>query len=319
MIRWLALLLLVLVATSAEAHPLAPASLQLTEGEGGTIAVTFKQPRIGPRGSRPTPRWPDACVPGPISSTSDEAEARVERLTLRCDALVGERFEVSGLGDLNALLILKRRDGSVDRALLDGTHPSFTVPPREPATRVVGDFLRLGLAHLFGGLDHLLFLLGLLLLAERRRQAIVALTSFTLGHSLTLAAATFGWLRLPPALAESAIALSLVVVAVALVHRRGARHSPLLALGFGLVHGLGFASGLVAAGLPSGRVPLALFGFNLGIELGQLACALAGWALMAWLRKSARLPSRARLQPLAGYAMGCLAAMWLWERATPLL
>jgi hydrogenase/urease accessory protein HupE len=173
---------------------------------------------------------------------------------------------------------------------------------------------RLGVEHLAGGLDHVLFVLALVLLATSARRLVATVTAFTLGHSLTLAASALGVLALPSAWAEIGIALTLVVVALQVLDDDGAHaHGPLLAGAFGLVHGLGFSTALGEIGLPAGaRVP-ALLGFNVGVELGQLAVVLVAWPLQHALERHA--PRGRALSRIAlGYAIGALAFMWMLER-----
>ena len=184
-------------------------------------------------------------------------------------------------------------------------------------------YATLGVAHILTGLDHLLFVAGLLLLARTPRRLVETVTAFTVGHSITLTLAVLDLVRVPVAPIELAIALSVFWLAVELARtpRRPTlvqRRPSLLAGLFGLLHGLGFAAALQAVGLPSGDVPLALVAFNAGIEAGQLGfvavCLLAAAALrrlpLAWPRWARELPL---------YAMGSLAAFWCFERAAALL
>ncbi|MFN8644922.1 MAG: HupE/UreJ family protein, partial [Candidatus Binatia bacterium] len=202
--------------------------------------------------------------------------------------------------------------------------PLFTVPPRENPWAIAGAYARLGVAHILTGLDHLLFVAGLLLLARTPRRAASTVTAFAVGHSLTLALAVLGLVPLPTAPIELAIALSVFWLAVELARdpRPGstlARRRPVLLAGlFGLLHGLGFAGALQAVGLPSGDGALALLAFNVGIELGQLAFVAAWFAAAAVARRLApTVPPWARPLPL--YAMGSLAAFWCFERTAALV
>jgi len=158
------------------------------------------------------------------------------------------------------------------------------------------------------------------LLVPVLRMLFWTITCFTLGHSITLSLATLGFLGLPPALTEFAIAASILVVAVELAHGEQAPPSLLrrtpwaLAVGFGLLHGLGFAGALAEIGLPQEEIPLALFGFNVGIELGQLAFVGGVLAALRWLRPLVR-QGPAWLSRVPAYGIGSLAAYWCFERA----
>jgi len=215
-------------------------------------------------------------------------------------------------------------DGRSVQAVLRGSQPFHVVPERPSRLGVVRDYLRLGLEHIASGLDHLLFVLGLLLLVGGRLAPVVkTVTAFTLGHSVTLSLAVLGFVRFPVGLIELAIAASVFVLGAELARGPGAPASRLrrfpwaMAGAFGLLHGFGFAGALAQVGLPSGEIPLSLFAFNLGIELGQLAfvaLALAGWRLLVL----ARAPAPAWLRAAPAYGIGTLAAYWCLERAAGL-
>jgi hydrogenase/urease accessory protein HupE len=200
--------------------------------------------------------------------------------------------------------------------------PHFTVSVRPSALRVLADYVRLGIDHILSGADHLLFVFGLVLLVGGARRVAATVTAFTIGHSITLAAVTLDLVRVPAAPAELLIALSVFVLAVELA-RPGQpvtlvrRFSGLMAGTFGLLHGFGFAGSLREAGLPSGDVPLALLGFNVGVEFGQIAFVAC---VLVARRALDRLPlPAARLERVPVYVMGSLAALWCFQRAGALL
>ncbi|MDO8419259.1 MAG: HupE/UreJ family protein, partial [Rubrivivax sp.] len=189
-------------------------------------------------------------------------------------------------------------------------------------------YLRDGVWHIWIGFDHVLFLLSLLLPAvgvwvARRWQPVDRfgpafwdvfriVTSFTVAHSVTLSLATLGWVSLPSRLVESAIAASVVLAALNNVWPLFLGRRWVMAFAFGLVHGFGFASVLADLGLPQGTLALALVGFNVGVELGQLAIVLAFLPLAYALRRS-WFYRRAVL--LGGsLVIAALAAVWLAER-----
>lgn len=320
------LLALLLGPRGAQAHPLAPAVLALRE-QAQTPArydVSFRRSPLA--ASRLELAWPHGCRPE-SSRTTSRADQVEDTFVLACARpLSGQTLRVFGLVDLGIGVVvhLEHAEGGSVRALLSPEKASFTVPPRTTRWPVLCDYVGLGIEHLVTGFDHVLFIVGLVLLVPGLRARVVALTAFTVGHSITLASAALGLLRLPQAPVELGIALSLIVLALevlALASTGSARRPRMLhamAAGFGLLHGLGFASALADAGLPAHAVPLALLGFNLGVELGQLAIVLGLWPL---LHAATRLQP-ARLRALvrgAGYAIGSLAAMWCIERTVLLL
>ena len=229
-------------------------------------------------------------------------------------------MSVSGLADdqSSALLRLNLAEDIFHQAVFTATEPQFVVPAEGTAGNITQDYIQLGAEHIWEGPDHLLFVMGLLLLVGWNRRLILTVTAFTLGHSVTLAMVTLGVFDYPVTLVEFMIALSIYVLAVELARADGGgalwRQPWWLAAGFGLLHGMGFAGALAETGLPQSNVPLALLAFNIGIELGQLAfIALLGLLLAV----GAKLGGGHRitvLRPLPIFALGGLSAMWCIER-----
>ena len=168
-----------------------------------------------------------------------------------------------------------------------------------------------------------MFVLGLLLLIVGRRKLIGAVTSFTLGHSVTLGLAVFDLIRVPQQIVEVAIAITLVMVALELVrkdvHAKSLLRSRpwLAAFGFGLLHGLGFAGALREAGLPGDEIPVALLFFNVGIEVGQLAFIAVAFVVIAWTQKA--VVERFWIDRVGAYGIGSLAVFWVLERSATLV
>ncbi|MCC6765205.1 MAG: HupE/UreJ family protein [Deltaproteobacteria bacterium] len=321
------------------AHALSPALLGLRETTPGTFAVTWKIPTLRLIGAELRPVLPPACAATGPPTIDETTESLTSHWTADCGTtgLVGATLGVDGLGGAktDALLHLELADGRTIDTVLRARDPTFIVSERDTALDVARRYVGLGVDHILTGYDHLLFVFGLLLLATDWRRLVATITAFTLGHSVTLTLAVLDVARVPPAPVEVLIAFSIFVLAVELARPRsradadrldggagGAtrmRRRPwLMALAFGFLHGLGFAGTLRAAGLPADAVPLALLGFNAGIELGQLAFVLTVLALRALTRPVvARLPAWADAVPI--YAMGSLAACWMIERARLLL
>ena len=321
MTRLVLLALLLALGTRAEAHRLAPSYLELREQAPGVFAVLWRTPQLIARGARLEPVLP--CERQGDPSAELAPTALVERSTLVCPGgLVGRELRVEGLAGsgTDAIVRIAFADGREVRSVLGAARPSLRVPARESAFAVAAAYLRFGVEHLASGLDHALFVLGLLALLRGGRPLLLAITAFTLGHSATLAAASLGGVRLPAAPVEIAIAASLVALAAALARpaesppSRLVRRPVLLPFGFGLLHGLGFAGTLAEAGLPGHALPLALLSFNGGIELGQLAIVALAAPVLALLAR-APLPRRGFLCELPATALGGIGVYLALERA----
>jgi len=202
--------------------------------------------------------------------------------------------------------------------------------PQQDTGAVFVSYLVLGIEHILYGLDHLMFVFALLFLIPNLRRLIGAITPFTVAHSISLAAATFGWVVLPAAPVEALIALSIVFLAAELSKPPGQdqrlteRRPWIVAFGFGLLHGLGFAGTLLEVGLPNGEVPLALFSFNVGVEAGQLlfitlviATRLSLASLAPTMMAAAGHRGGVALGTV-GYLMGGTAAFWFFSRVAAL-
>jgi len=177
----------------------------------------------------------------------------------------------------------------------------------------------MGTIHILEGVDHLLFVLALLLIVSGLGPLFKAVTAFTVAHSITLALATLGVIHVPPAPTEAIIALSILFLAAEIVHKHDGRMGLterwpwLIAFLFGLFHGLGFAGALSEIGVPQAEVPLALLMFNVGVEVGQLLFIVVVVSVMALFRRLA-LTAPVGAWRVAPYAIGSLAAFWTIQR-----
>lgn len=300
---------LALLSPFAAAHEMSIAEMELRETAPGDFlwlwsATNDKQRTVS---LDLKPRWPEHCT--------------VETNALHCGAqgLTG-RLVVEGVGKSYSAVMVKVfwRDGQMRVYTLTGGQPAVQLygAANDPRGRgeIASAYLVLGIEHILSGIDHLLFVFGLLFLVGFQRRLVWTITAFTAAHSLTLASAALGWLTLRPPPVEASIALSIVLVAGEALNPRAslARRWPvLLAFLFGLVHGLGFAGALKEVGLPEHYLPTALLCFNLGVEIGQLLTVAAAW--LAWLALS-RLPIAARARTPLLYAIGSVAAYWSWLR-----
>ena len=215
-----------------------------------------------------------------------------------------------------------RADGSVQVVRLTPSMPQFAFEATPGSLQVARAYTLLGVEHILRGVDHLLFVLALMLLVRDKWLLVKTITAFTVAHSVTLAAATLGWMRVSQPPVEAVIALSIVFLAAELAKQGRAeagltvRHPWIVAFVFGLLHGFGFAGALREVGLPESDVPLALLTFNIGVELGQLLF-IAGVLLVLALLGRVRTRSPAWTHAMPAYAIGTMATFWLLQRIAP--
>ena len=316
-------LLPLLFSGVAAAHEVRPAYLEIRESLRGRYQVLWKVPQRGEYILGLKVLWPHGARDAASPAEESVGDALIQRRVMEFgpDGLVGKRIAIDGLvtTTTDVLVRIELFDGRVQTHLLKPGSATFIVPARRPAIDVLRGYLGMGIEHIFSGFDHLLFVLGLLLLVSGLSRLVKTVTAFTLAHSLTLGFATLGLVRVPQPPVEAAIALSIVFLARELIQsQRGnggiaTRRPWLMSFGFGLLHGFGFAGALSAVGLPQGDVPLALAGFNAGVEVGQLLFVGAALLVVAVARRVAvRAPVWLRAAP--AYGIGSLAAFWTIAR-----
>lgn len=316
-------------------HEVRPAYLEIRQTGPEFYDVLWKVPALGenarlaiyielPGGTQ------DVAAP---RSTFDGGAFFERRSIRREGGLNGHPIAVEGLSATatDVLVRIESLDGTTQTERLSPTKTSFIVQAAPSRWQVATTYMRLGIEHILLGYDHLLFVLALVILVRTWRRVALTVTAFTVAHSITLAAATLGFVNVPGPPVEAAIALSIMLVAVEIVNaRRGipsltARWPWLVAFCFGLLHGFGFAGALAEVGLPHHAIPVALLFFNLGVEIGQLSF-VALVLTLAWLLKTAALRFKPdmvqrsihRCDVTAAYAIGAVAAYWLIGRAAAL-
>lgn len=292
-----------LLGSHASAHELSMAEMRVREVSKGEFLWMWTAAEKRAAEDDLKPVWPEGC----------SAESNV----VHCGpAGMHGTLSIDGVGKRYSAALVK-----ID--WLDGQARVYTLTAGQPTVQLYGAaddrrgwgqiakaYTLLGIEHILTGIDHLLFVIGLLFLVGFNRRLVATITAFTLAHSLTLASAALGWLTLRSPPVEATIALSIMLVAGEALHQRPtlARRWPaLVAFLFGLVHGLGFAGALQQIGLPQQHLAIALLTFNVGVEIGQLGvvgCAWLGWRL---LQRSTAF-QRARTPAL--YAIGSVAAYW---------
>ena len=321
------LLLGISLALPAAADDFRPAYLQLRQVDATTYDVLWKLPALDESTTlKLRPQFPPGAQVITPPSSSYAAGTAVQRWRMQIDGgLTGKSIEFPNLAAtrIDVLVRVERSDGTSQVGRVLPLAPSFLVTASPGAFEVAQTYTVLGIEHILAGLDHLLFVLALLLLVQGTRRLIATITAFTVAHSLTLFAATLGWLNVPGPPVEAVIALSIVFLAGEIVHARQGRpgltqRRPwIVAFSFGLLHGLGFAGALAEVGLPPLSIPTALLFFNVGVEIGQLifiAVVLGAINIGRHIARRLKFEAPSWWWRVPPYAIGGIASFWLVQR-----
>lgn len=311
------LVVLALWATAAGAHELSMAEMAMHQVSVREFLWQWTASGRAPASQHLTPVWPEGC----------SADGNL----VRCgEAGMRGTLKIEGVGKRYSAVMLRIY-------WLDGQARVYTLTSGQPTVRLYGSaddkrgmgeiasaYTALGIEHILLGVDHLLFVLGLMWLVSTRWMLVKTITSFTIAHSITLAAATLGWVGVPERPVNAAIALSIVFVAVEILrNQRGhagltVRYPWIVAFAFGLLHGFGFAGALTKLGLPQENIPAALLFFNIGVEIGQLAFVFVVLAL-AWAHRTLQANFPRWSAPIPAYAIGTIAMFWFGGRFASIL
>jgi hydrogenase/urease accessory protein HupE len=316
------------VASVASAHEARPAYLEIRETAPGQFSVLWRTPVLAGRRLPVALRLPDGTKNLREPAVEELADSLLERRWVDGgpNGLAGKRIDFAGLQMTltDVLVRVEMRDGRTWTVSIHPSQPWVAIAASQGWLGVVGTYVVQGIRHILFGADHMLFVLGLLLIVKDRWMLLKTVSAFTAAHSLTLAIATLGYAEVPLSPLNAAIALSILFLGPEIVRSwRGEtsltiHHPWVVAFAFGLLHGFGFASALTGAGLPRHELPLALISFNVGVELGQLGFIAVVLALERSFRiLEVRWPRWA--QALPGYIVGSLGAFWTIERVTILL
>jgi len=321
------LLLFFLAAQATHAHESRPAYLEIKEAAPGQFSVLWRTPVLAGKRLPLVLQMPDGVKNLREPVVQELADSLVERRWIDAghSGLAGKRIEIAGLQ-------LTITDALVRFEMLDGRNWTVIVRPSQPWVEMAaaqtwvetaGAYVMEGVRHILYGPDHLLFVLGLMLIVKGRWTLLKTVTAFTVAHSITLAIATFGYANVPAPPLNAAIALSILFLSPEIVRTwRGEtsftiRHPWVVAFAFGLLHGFGFATALTNAGLPRQELPLALVSFNVGVELGQLGFIAVVLAVQQTLR-ALQIRWKGWVKLLPGYAVGSIGAFWTIERVATL-
>jgi hydrogenase/urease accessory protein HupE len=304
-------------------HEARPAYLEIKETSPGQFNVLWRTPVLSGMRMPIVLKLPEDTKNLLEPTVEELADSLVERRVIDAGphGLAGKRIEFVGLAAsiTDVLVRVEMLDGRSWTTIVRPSQSWFEIAASQSRLQVAGEFIVQGIRHILFGADHLLFVLGLLLIVKNRWMLLKTVTAFTCAHSITLAIATLGYAEAPMLPLNAAIALSILFLGPEIVRSwRGEtsftiRHPWVVAFAFGLLHGFGFASALTSAGLPRHELPLALLSFNMGVEIGQISFV----ALILLLERAFRLLEirwPRWVQALPGYTVGSLGAFWTWQR-----
>jgi hydrogenase/urease accessory protein HupE len=322
--------LLVLLAGlhAAHAHEARPAYLELKETAPGQFSMIWRTPVLAGMRLPIALKLPEGLRNVEEPSVQELPDSLLERRAIDAGAagLAGKRIEFPGLQltITDVLVRVELLDGRTVQTIVRPSQPWVEIAASQTRWEVMGTYVVEGLRHILFGADHLLFVLGLLLIVSNGWMLVKTVTAFTVAHSITLAMATFGIANVPALPLNAAIALSILFLGPEIVRVwRGQtsftiRHPWVVAFVFGLLHGFGFATALTSAGLPRSDLPLALLSFNVGVELGQLGFVALILAMKVSFRTlQVRWPRWVEVLP--GYTVGALGAFWTIQRTELLI
>ena len=313
-------------ASVSHGHALQPGFLELRLVDTDLYSVLWKKPANRGKPMAISAVLPENCDQAKPPASVWDGMAYLARWTARCaGGLEGGEIRIDGLDQTSTDVLVRFdfTDGNVESRRLTPEDSSFTVPAIPSRFEVVRTYLVLGFKHILEGIDHLMFILALLILVKGKRRLVITVTAFTLAHSLTLAGATLQLVQIPGPPVEAAIALSIMFVASEIMHSRSGspglteKYPWIVAFIFGLLHGFGFAGALAQIGLPQSSIPIALLFFNVGVEIGQLffiACVFSIIVLGGAIISRISMPRMAWVSTVPPYIIGSAAAFWTIQR-----
>ncbi|MGI9530740.1 HupE/UreJ family protein [Lutimonas sp.] len=312
---------LLIFPVSLTAHEIRPAYLQIIEIADHQYEIFWKVPSMGDAVPRIQPVFPKSFSIEILKNPNQIPGSVIYYYGLSGnESIRGHELYIQGLNKtlIDVLVNIKYLNGETATFMLQADKDSQLIPGETSSLDVIKTYTVLGVEHILLGIDHLLFVLALILITKGRWKIVKTITAFTIAHSITLSLAALGYVNFPGAPVEAVIALSIVFLAVELINNLNGRQTLtskkpwIVAFSFGLLHGFGFAGALADIGLPQQDIPLALAFFNVGVEIGQLLFVLVILVCLKLLSLYKKWPSYVAKIP--AYAIGSIAAFWMIER-----
>lgn len=287
-----------------------------------TLEYSYKKPLSDINAKDLDIVFPSYCKTKKLTQTiADGYIAKIFALNCENRTLEGTRVWIKGLIQSDKGVIVRYENPKmIQKELLRDSNPFILINHQSSKLKTFTEYLNLGIFHIMGGYDHLLFVLSLIILSRNLKTLLYAVSAFTLSHSITLSSAVLGIVTLPSRFVESMIALSIVVLAREIATNSQSftkRHIAFVAFLFGLLHGFGFSSVLLEIGIPQDEILLSLFLFNVGIEAGQILFILGVGIILFVLNKIIDIYNE-KLKLATAYFIGSCASFWLIERALAL-
>ena len=302
------------------AHQSGLSYVNIEKKPSNQLQVTYKKPLSDTRGEDISIKFPARCIQ--ITPTNKKIIngfiIRTYRLECGKRGLYNSRVWIKGLVSSDRGVLVRYDDKKrIYKSLLRAATPFMAINEKLSKWSLFVEYLKMGVMHILTGFDHLSFVTGLLVLSPSLRALFFTISAFTLSHSITLALGILGTVTINTSFVEAMIALSILFLAKEITMPRltlTKKHLGFVAFLFGLVHGLGFSSSLSDIGLPHDEIPLSLFAFNLGIELGQIVYIVLASFVFRYLR---RYMKKSTLDRIVAYVIGSVAAFWIFERVLP--
>lgn len=319
--RLLLIMFLLLVSAKGWSHEVRPAYLQIVQTSENSYEVFWKVPSMGDAVPKIQPVFPPFFSVDILQNPNQIPGSVIYSYTISSEEMLqGNILRIEGLNKtlIDVLVNISYLNGEKVTFMLQPDKDAGVIPGKSTTYGVIKTYTKLGIEHILFGIDHLLFVLALIIITMGRWKIIKTITAFTIAHSITLSLAALGYVNFPPAPVEAVIALSIIFLAVEIIKLINGKQTLtskkpwLVAFTFGLLHGFGFAGALSNIGLPQQDIPFALAFFNVGVEIGQIAFVLVVLAVIKLLSFKKDWPIFIRKVP--AYAIGSLASFWMIER-----
>ncbi len=311
----------VLIGFKSWSHEIRPAYLQIIQVTESSYNVYWKIPRMGDAIPKIQPIFHPSFSIELLKTPNQTPDSVIYSYKVSSEEILqGTILTIEGLNKtlIDVLVNVTYLNGQKVTLMLQPDRDSSIIPGKTSTYDVIKTYSKLGVEHILLGIDHLLFVLALIMITKGKWRILKTITAFTLAHSITLSLAALGYVNFPTPPVEAVIALSIVFLAVEIVKNINGKETLtsqkpwLVAFTFGLLHGFGFAGALTDIGLPQQDIPWALAFFNVGVEIGQIVFVLVVLTFIKLLSYKKNWP--VLIKKIPAYAIGSMAAFWLIER-----